>query len=411
MHRKIKINTFLIFVFSFFMIVGQYFDSVVSQVMALISIGYTIIYFKKRIIRVNGTEFGKYLLLFALLICFGILNSYYRFNEDIFFNFRRVLVIIASILLYFVGADSISKGKITSVELRKIIIAIGVLALMLFVLQYVLYDQIQFLDVHTGIRKGSTRIRFYYNCILLILPLFLCFDIFLKKRNLYRYICIIFAIGVMFEVYIIQNYRMSTISVVITIACGYFLYSRSYKKLIVFIAIVIGSLIFVYTSNELREIWQSFVNGTDTFAVRAQALTYYSEKLKDSLLFGYGTVFPAEILSTAALAAGYGQWIQLGDNGILGFAYCYGILGILWFICFWIVLYKKGIYLFKSSKTRIMYGLLFPLYMTIVLRSEILWYWNNGFVVFVLYLLLLESDIYNLKNLKNESKLARFKTG
>jgi len=364
------------------------------QISAAMMMMYSVIVIAKHWRILKGTRYGIYLLLLLILILIGLINSYIQYQQDILFCIRRLSVLLSSVFLYFAVVTLFKKKKISGTGLKKIVIRNGLVALIAFTIQFLLKNTFIFPHVVTGFRNG--RIRFYFECLPVTLLCVLSFDSLLRKKNR-KIVPLLFVFLSLFDTWYIQQFRMTTLAVICALVIGYYLSKNGIKKVLVFITVCVIAGILVYTSETIHTMWNSFINGTDTFEVRSWAIPYYISHLKDHWIFGQGVTFATEPLNKAALAAGYGNWIYLNDNGIFGFIYCYGITGAIWFICFWGRILIDG---YKLTKKKVYYGLMFPLYLTITLRTELHWYWAVGMINLVLFLLLLEHDLKGENNKK-----------
>ena len=93
-------------------------------------------------------------------------------------------------------------------------------------------------------------------------------------------------------------------------------------------------------------------------------------------------------IQKALEAAGYNKAIFLSDNGVFGYIYIYGTLGAMWVIMILRKLIKMSVNIFKQMNET--YFLFFYLFFIITSVNEIHWYWETGFGIFILSVLLLE---------------------
>ena len=104
-----------------------------------------------------------------------------------------------------------------------------------------------------------------------------------------------------------------------------------------------------------------------------------------------GGGYPSNFYQPARYAAGIDQLIYLYDNGIFGFMYIYGIIGLIWLVSLWAKILKDGSYIQKQYSE--MLFLLYPFFFIITCMNELHWYWEYGMVVFSLYLCAMEAKI------------------
>ena len=84
--------------------------------------------------------------------------------------------------------------------------------------------------------------------------------------------------------------------------------------------------------------------------------------------------------------------MYLVDNGVFGFIYIYGGVGIIWIAALWTKLIKMSRKVFENKN--ITYFLLFYLFFIVTCINELHWYYDSGIGVFILSLCILDAK-YN----------------
>lgn len=96
------------------------------------------------------------------------------------------------------------------------------------------------------------------------------------------------------------------------------------------------------------------------------------------------------------VASGAGMNIFLADNGVFGFLYCHGILGIVWLISLFFQMLKKSSYI--MLKKRNYSYILYAIYEVLNLYMGMHWYYYYA-LPFVLFLCLLNYEYYERKEI------------
>lgn len=372
------------------LLLGQYIRYF-SRVSSVIIIVFSLIYIVLRNVRMKYGAYKYYMISFMVILLIGIIKSALLFDQSVIRGIIKLLPTFASIFLYFVFSDMVNRGKINNKNIRITIIAIMIICLIVFITQFFLGEQFDYLEV--AHRYTNNRIRYYFQCIGITCGICLLIsDILSGNNKLINYIIILISFV---EIAYMQQFRMTTWSLIVAIAATYMISRKSWKKLIVFISMFPLGYVVYLTNSELQLMIYSFLNGTNTFTTRALALPYYIKQLSGNWLLGNGFVINDLPYNRAAYAAGYGINIFLNDNGILGFIYMFGLVGFVWFVCLWIKFFKDCLHS-REQKFDI-FGFIFPLYLAGTCRTELHWFWNSGFIVLVIYMLHYECCRVNLK--------------
>jgi hypothetical protein len=297
--------------------------------------------------------------------------------------------------LYFPIEKAIYYDKLKFQDIIHVITFIGVLQLVLFIKQY-LNPDVELLQVGTGVRNAS--IRYYFSPVLLDLMFMICLDNCVRKNGLQRLFYIIYASCIFFEVIVVQQFRLTSCGLIICL--GLFVVfvrgKREYKFLYFILgAVALGILFNTSLVQDVldRVLNNSYDNGTKIRGVGR--LLYLETWLKHPVLAGG---YPSTFYQPARLAAGMNQYIYLYDNGIFGFIYMYGMVGVIWIVTLWKILLSNGIKIQKRF-SELSY-LLVPVFFMVTCINEIHWYWEYGFVVFVLFLCLQESKIESIERIE-----------
>ena len=319
------------------------------------------------------------------------------YDQNFFIGFRGQRYILAALFLYFPIAKCIHCKIISKEEIIQSIRIVGIIQLVLFITQYLFSFKGVFLAVQTAKRYGN--IRFYFNPILLDLLLFIELNTIIKKGFKIKevYVNIIVVLLIIFEIVVVQKYRLTFIGLALT-SFIVLMKAISNKKIKYGIIIfsVVGAISFILFTNMGTDLYKGIVTGNIFKSVpvtqRLEGKKYYLDKLKDSPILGTG--YPNFEKSKEAYEySGRDQKYYLTDNGIVAFAFMYGLVGLAWVGILWYIFLRYG---YKAIKENIIY-FAFPLFFVLTSINELHWYWNYGPVVFMLFIVLFEAEVLNLR--------------
>ena len=330
-------------------------------------------------------------IIFFMILCFlSSLQSHLLFEQSILDGIIVQKELISICILYFPLSKIIHNNLYEKEKLLKLLDTFAIIQLTLFITQYLLSSSVSFLTVHTAKRYGD--IRYYFNPILLDFFLIRNLDNFLNKKGS-KSKAIIFMALVLFEVMVVQKYRLTSIALIIVVVFGLIISkTNTIKK---FGYLVTGTIFTTFMLN--TRIVQDLIsevtikNKTFTYSIRSVGRRLYLNMVKKHPLLGGG--YPKT--ETALNAAGLNNNIIFSDNGIFGFMYIYGLVGIIWFITLWFKLLKNGYAILKKNNS-VLY-LLFPLFFVMTSINELHWYWQHGFIIFILFLVLFEKEMNQVK--------------
>ncbi len=336
-------------------------------------------------------QFAGYMVFFAALIFLSSLQSQLLFGQSIKYGLIQQRRLLIWIFVYFAIELALIKGKFNYEQLVSMIRIIGRIELAIYISQYFLYDYIHFLYVSVSSRYND--VRFYFTPTLLDFLFMIEMDFLLNKYNSKREkiksgITIVL---ILFEVMIVQKFRLTTMALICCFVLCVLIkrFSKAIKFIYVMIA-VLGICILLNTTM-FRDIIEQFSLGfTDYghFGIRADARKLYLEMLAKHPFLGGGYPYIEDALE----ASGYYKRMYLVDNGVFGFIYIYGGVGIIWIAALWTKLIKMSRKVFENKN--ITYFLLFYLFFIVTCINELHWYYDSGIGVFILSLCILDAK-YN----------------
>ena len=288
-----------------------------------------LVFFIELVLREQKGINYRFGLLFAFTFVLSItsaIQSNNLYGQSIWLGIRPQRTFLLWALMYFVFRKCMVLEYITYEKLEKLIYRIGIIELFLYITQFLAGKSFTFLHVKYNNVYSTTR--YYFNTIFLCLLLFVCLDKIFKKENVKLNLFLM--ISVLFEFLYVGKMRLTLISVVAAIICGFIMWRKggSTKILLILLGIVSFGIL---SSNEVISSIIPALNGTatvDTLAIRESGRAYYISVLQKHPILGGGyisTDWPASVVGSG-LSLGYG-WV---DNGIFGFAFFNGLLGVVW---------------------------------------------------------------------------------
>ncbi|MFJ7679202.1 hypothetical protein ACIQXQ_14275 [Peribacillus sp. NPDC097198] len=325
----------------------------------------------------------KWIILFSLVLMMtSSLQSYLLYGQDLIMGIRPQRYWLVWAFMYFPISKLLFLKRFTYEEVQKTIFIIGTLELIIYISQYLLLGQIQYLNVSSNDVYSTTRL--YINNIFLNLLLFINLDRLFNKKKVIK--STLYIIAILFVIIIVGKMRMTFISVSGAIIIGFIMWRKGgLLKLLTFL-MLFPSLSIILNLEEIQAIFltlkgESTVN---TLNIREVGREFYFSILKQHPVLGGGYINTQ--WEPAAIASRVYDRIFWVDNGIFGFAYFYGLLGVAWVIA----LFRK-IYIMAWKVKRNLNCYLFfimPLYWIIAMPTELHWYYNSFLVVTLLICML-----------------------
>ena len=135
--------------------------------------------------------------------------------------------------------------------------------------------------------------------------------------------------------------------------------------------------------------------------IRKLGKEYYIEQLQKTPILGRGYINTQS--EEAFRGAGMDKQYYLNDNGIYGFAFMYGLIGMIWIIDIVIRCLKYGINIYKKYNDYLIF--LYICYNIIVCMNMASWYWSvNGWFTLIYMFAIIDyyKRCYDKEELGNE---------
>ena len=336
--------------------------------------------------------YSKLPILFWGLIIVSSIAANHFFEQSYGLSFRQNRYIFVCMLLYYAIMKAMYSGKILRSDVLSILSFQAVVEIVLFLTQILLADYVTFIYAEMETRYGTARLRVSY--LLALIFMFFCIDKILNNKN--KVWNSIMALGGASVLVVVCKHRAPTMILLVTLVIAFFVWKKKTStKIVVGIFVVIVGVCIVTNSTIVQDAISGIVSGDRNLDYRTTGRVYFLERLKLSPIVGFGE--PNENCYAAQSASGYFDAHLLADNGIFGFLYCHGILGIVWVIALWIKLYKQSIYLYRKKKMYVY--LLYVIFETGNLYMGMHWYFYYT-LPFIICITLMDYD-YQLAKREN----------
>ena len=307
----------------------------------LLSIALFVVVFLKYIKFPKSKYEQKFIIFFPIIL--AIVSSYMGkkvYGQPFMFGFRPQRFFILTSLLYFPLKRMIECDSQNITRIKNLLISLGTIELILYIFQYLLINKVVFLSMRVSSRFGEVRLPF--ESLLLLLYPFIVLNELLNKRNVKRN-SILLALSFIYIVVVLKT-RMVMFGMVGVITFLILIYrSGASKKIYIIFLLLIVGIIGVNTS-----IGQSYIQSISSenrsidpnTLIRKEAQEFYITETAKSPITGRGYV--NILYNDAVIISKYNKGYYFNDNGIIGFYYLYGLIGIGWLLIMFFKLYRNS---------------------------------------------------------------------
>lgn len=344
--------------------------------------------------------YWRFIVAFFLISLVSSISAYYLFGQSIIRGFLIKRKLLSCFLLYFTIVRLLKLGRIKYEQFIHVIFAVVTFELIVYTLQYFLIDVITFTYIDTSeVRFESARLRFPY-LMPLVLGLYCLNKVMLGKvRKTGTFAYIAYTAWTFFLLVFICKHRAPSIILVCVLCLAYLLWKKnlSTKALLAILAVLIivafasnSELLYHMYNESLQVIFQKSTKG-DTLSIRKLGQIYYLQRLTKSPFFGFGNPH-----NDAALYGSGSRFnFYLGDNGLIGFTYIYGIAGLIWLVLLFLKSYSISWKLYQKKLSYLF--LLYFAFETANLYIGMHWYYLYP-LPFVIVLIMLDYEFTTFKH-------------
>lgn len=355
----------------------------------LLSIALFVVVFLKYIKFPKSKYEQKFIIFFPIIL--AIVSSYMGkkvYGQPFMFGFRPQRFFILTSLLYFPLKRMIECDSQNITRIKNLLISLGTIELILYIFQYLLINKVVFLSMRVSSRFGEVRLPF--ESLLLLLYPFIILNELLNKRNVKRN-SILLALSFIYIVVVLKT-RMVMFGMVGVITFLILIYrSGASKKIYIIFLLLIVGIIGVNTS-----IGQSYIQSISSenrsidpnTLIRKEAQEFYITETAKSPITGRGYV--NILYNDAVIISKYNKGYYFNDNGIIGFYYLYGLIGIGWLL---IMFFKLSKLSWRAYKNKSEYWYLgYSIYLVVTSFTLLNCYIQSGAFYIIIILAFLEID-------------------
>ena len=359
-------------------------------------LGIFVLYFGLQFIKFIPTKskcaYSVFIVLMEVSCLVAAIQQNYYTGQSVSLGIRPQRNFMLILLAYFVIRKMSDHRQINWNKLMDSLMLWGTLSAVLCIAQKLMYPSVQFLYALMNYRNGTLRI--YVDSSLIDLAILLAaYKMFSTFRIKYLSTVLI---GLTYLFWVSQG-RMEIIAVLFGVTVGFLVTRKLDKNKFVLwgcAIVLVGAFFSSEYGVELLEAITSAktltVEQGNTMAIRYAGRELYFEQLFSSvrsLFFGCG--YPNALYAPATNRAGFNHNIGLNDNGIYGFFYVHGILGLISVIAIVIIAIKMSVTIYKYDKDSL--PLMYLAMILMMAYNIIFWYWNaDGTFILVLMLCYIE---------------------
>lgn len=327
-------------------------------------------------------------LFIPVLICSAYAANKY-FGQTYGMSIRQYRYMLACFWVYYCAHIAVSTEKLKINDIYLIIKVQASIEIALFLAQYLLASKIVFIYAGMDSRYGSVRLRVSY--LLALIFMYICMNDLLHNKKMIKNL--IGVLGGALILMVVCKHRAPSLIMLATFVIAYVLWKKGFSaKLFIGIILIVIAVSFLANSTMMQDIIDILVKGTgyQNISLRTKGREYYFLQLIRSPWFGFGN--PNSNCKNAVLASGQQFNYYIEDNGIFGFLYCHGVLGVFWLVLFFASILKQSVVLFKAQNKY--HFLLYFLYEIGNLYMGMHWFYYYT-LPFILILILLNKEYYD----------------
>lgn len=288
-------------------------------------------------------EFGYIILVIPVMIILSAIGAKLHYDQNLVSGIATQRLWLTTAWIYFVIMYLIRRGEITYDSFVQVLYAVVGVELVIYFAQYFIGEGHMFLNVLYNQRNG---LRLYCDPGYMFVLSLIALDNLLKKKNIA--INLAYIAGILLYYVLIYKARSSILQLFLALGLVLLInrhIPRKWKIAAITAAGILGFL-FIWNTDYLRDLVAVVLKQKKDLSwnARTGAYQFYLEKWVSTpyaFLFGYG--YGNSGIEASRVATGVTQNFLLADNGVLGFISCYGLLGLIWYICYLAMMIRSGI--------------------------------------------------------------------
>lgn len=277
-----------------------------------------------------GYSYGYMVLAPILLAVISAVTAYMNYAQPFFLGFRVQRFWIASMCIYFPLRYLIKSGRYQAENLINTLDLVNAIYFAVVVLQYILGDSAIFLHAQWNYRYG--HIRLYVSNPFMLIS-FMWHLVAALRRGRCTFRDLFFLCVQAFLVFFVTKSRMNMVALIAAVFLILLRQKLTVKKLLVLVIAFVAIIAFVFSpvGQDIYALVTGVGSTQDTSEIRRLSRQFYWLKLlSDWKNFVFGVGYPNQLWERAVEACGYASGFYVVDNGLMGQAFVYGLLGVIW---------------------------------------------------------------------------------
>jgi hypothetical protein len=300
--------------------------------------------YPRAFINYRNTSFYAIELSLLFLMLSSSIRASIHYSQPLWYGIRAQREYIIFPFLYFCYDLLNKQKKIFKKDIINVLYFISSIEMILGLLQVFVFPSTIFLHIGGGYRYGM--IRFWMNIGYISITFFISLNRLIRKQHIYSNLLFVsFCLLFLTEV---TKWRMPLIALFISLFFSVMFFSNlSQRKKAGFLAFSVLFCVIFSSTNIGKDILQAILNGgeTDTSNIRELGRSLYLQEVLANPVFGGG--FANILWPQAVYGSYYSQQIYWVDNGIFGYVFYFGLIGLLFVLILYIFLFKRALFFQK----------------------------------------------------------------
>lgn len=298
------------------------------------------------LIDTRNDKFSFLSISFEAIILIAAVVAYFHWGQDFLTSVLPERYLVVILFSYLTIKMSLGQGDVTSVQLLNMLLFLGKIELTIMIIQFFAqFAGVYFLyaDYNNSI---YTYARFAVDGTTVLLVVFYEISNLFSEESRKIHSLVWVFMGAIFFFLMVQT-RMTLIGICIAVVIYYLTLNTTIQRKMVMTVVLVCVAILIYNTSLFQDTINIQESGSrNTMDIRISAMSFYVDELSDSPLFGAGA-YPSS--SIANIDRGRDSGYNLNDNGLFGFAYMYGLIGLIWAVYMYCHLVSKSYKYYKNE--------------------------------------------------------------
>lgn len=275
--------------------------------------------------------FSRISLFTVILVFYGAIIPHILFGQDLLRGFTSQRILLVGYLSYFPLYVAFTKGRLTREKIIKIVCLVGIIEAIVVTAQCLMMGKFSFttLSMEWDSRDGGHRLRIFGYPILF--AFFYWLEAIIKGTK--RKGKLLGAVLTLVVFFFFVRIRMLIMGISAIIVISILTVKTKNQRKIFFILLITAVMIAALHFNVFDFAFSAIKSLSNITDFRTIGRKYFLEAIIKRPMLGYG--FPNINCLEAINAAGENYGIYIVDNGLFGFTYMYGLIGLAW----WMIAY------------------------------------------------------------------------